>query len=329
VASGNSVADALAGSYLAAKLKAPILITSANNQEIIQMYVFKSLKSGGTLYILGGEKAVQPSFVAGLESFLNIKRLEGSNRYETNLAILKEEKAAVAPGSEILVCTGTDFADSLSASATGKPILLVRNTLTDSQKEYLHSLGTNSKFTIIGGVSAVSEGIAEELKAYGTVSRLGGNNRYETATWVANAYFNKPKTAVVAYGHNFPDGLCGGPLAYFTGAPLLLAHDSRVHPADAFTDAFGITQGYVLGGEAVLSDESVLNIFDTKAELFVENETVVSEDSLTGDLGGSLGDSLGDIDPDQLEGILGDLLGGLLGSGSEETKPAPEATPAQ
>ena len=39
---------------------------------------------------------------------------------------------------DLLACTGEGFADSLSASAVGKPILLVDNRgLTTAQKTYL------------------------------------------------------------------------------------------------------------------------------------------------------------------------------------------------
>ena len=315
IASGSSYTDALAGSYLAAVKNAPILITNSKNQEIIQMYAFANLKTGGTMYILGGESAVQPSFESGMSGFTMMKRLAGDNRYDTNLEILKE--AALTPGSEILVCTGRGFADSLSASAVGKPILLVRDSLNENQKAYLATLGTANKFIIIGGESAVGDGIAEELKAYGTVDRVKGNDRYETSVAVADYFFKdrKPESAVLAYGRKFPDGLCGGPLAYFSGAPLLLTQSGKEAAADAYTDKYDIQKGYVLGGTTVVSDDTAFTVFDLETEkekaLLVEKKTAVTEESLMGGLGGNLGDNLGDLDQDDLEDLLGNL-GGLL-----------------
>ena len=65
-------------------------------------------------------------------SDLNVKRLAGANRFDTNTEILKE--VGVPSGETVLVCTGADFADCLSGSAVGKPIMLVYKKLTDAQK---------------------------------------------------------------------------------------------------------------------------------------------------------------------------------------------------
>ena len=50
---------------------------------------------------------------------------------------------------EVLIATGKNYADSLSASATGLPMLLVDKNLTDSQKAFLQN--TSRKFVILGG----------------------------------------------------------------------------------------------------------------------------------------------------------------------------------
>ena len=146
IASGNNFADALAGSYLATVKGAPILLSygyggayavlDENNIE----YVRNNLAENGTVYILGGKSAVPGLYDVELAD-LNVKRLGGANRFETNLLILEE--AGVPAGSQILVCTSSNFADSLSASATGKPILLVwneRGELYGRQAEFLESL---------------------------------------------------------------------------------------------------------------------------------------------------------------------------------------------
>ena len=71
VASGLNFADALSGSYLAAAKKAPILLAykdKQNNQTA--SYIQANLKSGGTVYILGGHSAV-PASMDGLLSNFN------------------------------------------------------------------------------------------------------------------------------------------------------------------------------------------------------------------------------------------------------------------
>ena len=277
IANGDNFADALAGSYLAAKKSAPILLYRESAVEMNLEYIRENLASNGTVYLLGGNAAVPETVAEGLEAAgLKVKRLSGKTRYDTNLAILEE--AGLSAGQEILVCTGINFADSLSASATGLPILLVNNTtgeLTESQISFLESMN-GSTLTIIGGTGAVSVELANELSDYATTNRIKGANRYATSVAVAEAYFDAPTAAVLAYARNFPDGLCGGALAYAMGAPLILT-DDLVGSDDVpyktaavdYATANCIEQGAVLGGTGLISDATVAEIFSMTAEMSI------------------------------------------------------------
>ena len=118
-------------------------------------------------------------------------RLGGANRYLTNIQILDAGLKADTAADEILVCTGNGFADSLSAAAAGKHILLVADKLTPDQKEFLDKLEGDFTFTAIGGTGAVSEAVMTELEAYGTTDRVGGKNRFETSVEVAKKYWRQ------------------------------------------------------------------------------------------------------------------------------------------
>lgn len=257
IASGKNFADALAGSYLAGKANAPILITNGNNANELKNFVIKNLKTGGTVYLLGGETAVSKTIENCLYGFGNIKRLAGANRYETNLKILKE---AGVKNEDILICTGKSFADSLSASAAKRPILLVGKSLTKDQKAFLNTLNGN-KLYIIGGTGAVSEQIANELNVYGQPERISGAGRYETSVLFAEKFFSQPKQVVLTYGKNFPDGLCGSSLALSLDAPLILTETGKETHAASYVISNGIRSGVVLGGESLISDNSVQLIF--------------------------------------------------------------------
>lgn len=254
VASGTNFADALAGSYLANVKQAPILL-AGGNAENLKDYIRENLNPGGVVYLLGGTSSVPETYETRLAEY-EVIRLSGENRYETNLKILEEAGAA---GQEILVCSGTGFADSLSASAVKKPILLVGKTLTADQKEFLESIG--GQFTIIGGVNSVSAAVEEALSSFGTVERIGGDSRYETSVLVAERYFDAPAAAVVAGALNFPDGLCGGPLAGALNAPLILTAANNEAKAAAYVAEYGITRGIILGGSTMVSDKSIDIIF--------------------------------------------------------------------
>ena len=262
VAYGQNFPDALTGSYLAAVKNAPILLTEASADASVLEYIQANLFPGGKVYILGGTAAVSENFenIAKAMGF-DVERLKGKNRYITNLEILKE--AGVNSTDEVLIATGTNYADSLSASATGLPMLLVGTSLTEDQKAFLAT--TSGKFVIIGGTGAVSEEIEAQLNEIGSAVRVKGKNRYGTSVAIAQRYFTNPEAAVLAYAQGFPDGLCGGPLAVSMGAPLILTSNESHGDADAYVE--NILIGAVTGGTGRISDDTVREIFDLAAEV--------------------------------------------------------------
>ncbi len=257
LASGKDFADALGGSYLACVKNAPVLITDDKHAEKVNTDIRNLVNQGGVIFVLGGTAAVSEEAVASLREDYSVIRLAGRNRYLTNIQILKEADVA---NEEIIVATGTDFADSLSASAAGKPILLVGKSLNADQKEYLSSINTE-KFYIVGGTGAVSEDIEDELKRYGEVTRLSGKTRYETSILIAETFMPNADTAVLAYSHNFPDGLCGGPIAYKLGAPIILTQTGKERQAADYTVQHHINTGIILGGSSLIDDDTAEEIF--------------------------------------------------------------------
>ncbi|MBQ8833656.1 MAG: leucine-rich repeat protein [Oscillospiraceae bacterium] len=257
VASGTNFADALSGSYLAAVKNAPILLSfNAKYNQIVKDYIRENLAEGGTVYILGGPSAVPATMETGMEGFV-VKRLAGEDRFGTNLAILAEAGVGDKP---VLVCTGVSFADSLSASASKLPILLVYKNLTDGQRGFLDSLNGNQLY-IIGGESAVDMTMQEQIETFGPTGRIGGGNRFETSVLIAEMFFDSPKAAVLAYAWNYPDGLCGGALAATMDAPLILTMTKFESAAADYIHGENITTGTVLGGTGLISEKSVQTIF--------------------------------------------------------------------
>ena len=275
VATGKNFADALAGSYLAVEKNAPILLTNGKADNIAELhaYIAANVVEGGKVYILGGEGAV-PTEADAIDGY-EVVRLFGDSRYDTNLAILTE--AGVA-GDSIIVATGKTFADSLSASAAKLPILLVKPNaaLNDAQKEILAGM---KNIYIVGGEGAVSEAYAEELAAFGEVTRVYGQSRYDTSVEIAKTFFEDVDAAVVASGKNFPDGLCGGPLAAAMNAPLVLTINGKTTAAADYVAEKEIKSGYVLGGDGALFEETVVEIFGVVAKTFAtESEFKLAAD---------------------------------------------------
>jgi putative cell wall-binding protein len=274
VATGANYADALSGAYLGYVKGAPILLVQNSKSDVIadvNAYIKDNIAPGGTVYLLGGEAVVTEDVTKGLD--VTTKRLSGATRYETNIEILKEAKV---DKESILVCDGSNYADSLSASAAKLPILLVKGGLNDTQRDYLNTLPGNDYY-LVGGTGVLPVALENELKSdFGAVERLGGADRYETSTKVAEKFFEKPEKAVVAYAMNYPDGLCGGTLAAYMNAPLLLVRDDKVAITEKYSKAAGIKSGVVLGGSTLVSDKSVRTIFEMEEadEIYVVNKMV-------------------------------------------------------
>ncbi|MBQ1508366.1 MAG: cell wall-binding repeat-containing protein [Erysipelotrichaceae bacterium] len=260
LATGENFADALAGGYLAAKKGAPIVLTKPKVAQQIVNWINVRLRSGGMIYVLGGTGAVPEECLAGLDPSFKIERLTGKNRYETNLKILN---AAGVTNEDILICTGENYADSLSASSTGRPMLLVntkKNVLNEDQKAFLTAHSSNN-FYIIGGTGAVSEDIEVQVAQIKAPKRLSGKGRYQTSVAIAEEFFDHPEYAVLAFAQNYPDGLSGGPLAYVLNAPILLTKGGSEGAARDYCSAQGVLNGFICGGTGVISDETAHIIF--------------------------------------------------------------------
>lgn len=268
VAYGGNYPDALAGGYLAKVKNAPVITVDKTHEASVKRYIEDNLKEGGKVYILGGTGVVSAAFENSLKEseamVIDVERLSGVNRYETNLRILE---ASGVDKEALLVCSGNGYADSLSASAVGLPILLVGTGLTAEQKAFLGNISSDH-FYVIGGTGAVSASAENAVKAVATSTgstrtsqRLAGATRYQTSTLVAQTFFeDEIDNVVLAYAKNFPDGLSGGPLAIAIGAPLILTDTASTAAAKAYVGSTWIDRVVTLGGTALISDAAVNNI---------------------------------------------------------------------
>ncbi|MBQ1508877.1 MAG: cell wall-binding repeat-containing protein, partial [Erysipelotrichaceae bacterium] len=246
---GSGYADALSGAYFAYSIQAPVLLIDQKNAAKIVSYINGNTTGNAPVYVLGGEIAVSSSWLTGLGGH-EVIRLSGSSRYETNLAILKRLSV---PGDVLLIASGSNYPDALSASAVDAPVLLVGKNLTAAQRNYLKA-SSYKKIYLLGGTGAVSEDIENALSAYAPVTRLSGRTRYETSRFIAETFYPMPEGAVLVYGQNFPDGLSAGVLARAKGYPILLASNKSPDDARIYAVFRKIRKGTVIGGTSLISD---------------------------------------------------------------------------
>ena len=260
VANGDNYADALSGAYLAKVKNAPLILVNENNMEEAKKFIYdhlnkrvKKWQAKSQVYLLGGERVVPEAMREELEEYFDIKRIAGSDRFETNLKILKE--ADVRSG-DLLVCSGVGYADSLAASASGKPIMLVDDKLSDEQKKLIKSLDSGN-IKIIGGYKSVNSNIENACKSLTPTIRIYGEDRYTTSLAIAKHFFKNSKSAVFAYGDNFPDGLCGGVLAEKMNAPLLLINENNYDFAKQYVKENTMNKFVVLGGNRMIPNRTI------------------------------------------------------------------------
>lgn len=224
LAVGTSFPEAVAAGPIAALRSAPLLLTRTESLPADTRTEIQRL--GATqVIILGGTGAISSSVENDLAATYDVIRIAGTDRYSTVAAIsasyFKPDDVSVA-----YVATGDLFPDALAAGpaavANDGPILLTDpRTLPAATAAELQRLAP-AKIVILGGPAAVSSGVEQELRKFtsGSVSRLAGSNRFDTAAVISTTLPNNPQTIYLATGDNFPDALAGVPLAGTD--PLLL-----------------------------------------------------------------------------------------------------------
>ena len=186
-------------------------------------------------------------------------RQQGVDRYGTAAAV---SSVAFSPGVPVaFVANGEAFPDALAggpaAAALGGPVLLVRRPgLPNATVGELDRLNPE-RIVVLGGTSAVSQGVADALAPYATtgVFRVEGADRYATAAKVSETFFLTASRVFIATGQAFADALTGGAgIAGTTGGPLLLTLRDSLPPATvAELQRLQPADIVVLGGESAVS----------------------------------------------------------------------------
>jgi putative cell wall-binding protein len=167
-------------------------------------------------------------------------RISGADRYAT--AARLSAMAFPNGAGEVVLASGTDFADALAASPVASkrkaPLLLThRDSLPQATVDELRRLKPQ-KVLIAGGPAAVSPAVEFVVGLGSPVTRVAGANRFETASRLAEGTFGAGiPVAFLASGVNFPDALAAGAAAGRLGGPVLLVEPTRLPSAVAATIA--------------------------------------------------------------------------------------------
>jgi putative cell wall-binding protein len=233
------------------------------------------------IYVLGGTDIPDSTLTAlsKLASKPEVKRIGGSDRYQTALKIAAEALALKANSNQLYIATGANFPDALTASAFAAsqkvPILLNGNAeQTKKLEPDVASYVKNHKpetVYLFGGEAALHKNLEAELLSLGAgkVVRLGGGDRDETAkTAITSLIVNyrlTPRLFAIASNSNYPDALVGGASVGIRGGILLPTSTnslSAVAENSLKTYAPGKPSVEVFGGTAAVSNKVVSRVLD-------------------------------------------------------------------
>lgn len=266
IATGVTFADSLAASAAASASDGPVLLAQGNSlapavaQELTRL-------NPDNIVVLGGASSVSGGLMSSLGAFTDgsVTRTAGADRYATSLAA---SSVFTQTGGTVILTTGSTFADSLAAgSLFGSfpgPVLLTKEGqgLPAGVAAELKRLAPARVF-IVGGTGSVSAQVEADVTAAGySVTRLAGDDRYETSASVAEwvrSHAGYSAEAIVASGTVFADGLSAGVLAGVRNAPVMLTNgycwDAE---SSAVLNRIAPTKLTVIGGAGSISSAAEL-----------------------------------------------------------------------
>jgi putative cell wall-binding protein len=215
----------------------------------------------------------------------------------------------------IAVPEGKQLLSAVLVSPDGMPGDVVTTTIrSDFSVTPIVGVGAvSADVATYSGTSEVSGGVSVNAQVRAqvgtTVRRLGGNNRYDVSSLLADTSFGSATTVIIASGEKFPDALTAAGLAGALKAPLLLVQSNRV-PAQIGSriTGLGATKAIVCGGPCSVLPSVVTDLqkrgltverINGKDRYEVATNVAKRIESITGG-GGRVYIARGDIYPDAL-----------------------------
>lgn len=219
IATGQDWPDALCASALSGAVVGPVLLTAP---DALPEDVAAEIERLGAryVYIVGGSGAVSGAVEDELYDLVDgyVFRLAGADRYATSRAVAARviDILGSTYSGTALVTTGGNYPDALAgaplAAGLDWPVLL-------ATPDSVYVPADTTSAMILGGTGAVTPAVQTYLEGKlgaGAVERVGGTDRYETASLIAQAGVDAGLTwngVGIASGEDFPDALAGGPVA--------------------------------------------------------------------------------------------------------------------
>ena len=253
IVNGNSLVDGLSASPLAAKLKAPMLLSKTDEVPKATLDYLKKLSENTTISnlknitinLVGGKGVLSDNVERQLKDLgYTVKRYGGENREATSMKVAnaignKDNAFVVGANGEADAMSIASVASSTKMSQTNNAIapIIVSNFkgLSSNTLDFLDNAKT---VTVLGGEAVVSneefDAIKEAVPTTAKVNRIAGANRQETNAKVISTYyagnFGDGSDVLVAKDGQrnkmeLVDALTVSNLAALKNAPIVLATD--------------------------------------------------------------------------------------------------------
>lgn len=255
VATGEGFPDALAAAARAGSLGGPVLLVRPTSAPPVTATELARLNPANVV-VVGGTGSVSEAVVTQLRAVVptaTFTRRAGADRYATAALVAADYPAA----DVVYVATGENFPDALAGAAKAgsldAPMVLVRSGSVPAPTAAQLARLSPARIVILGGPGTISQAVADALATYGTVERVSGANRYETAALLSQDRATAPDI-FLATGQDWPDALAGAARAGATDSPLLLTQQSVIPtPTWAELDRLNPSRIFVLGGPGSIS----------------------------------------------------------------------------
>lgn len=264
VATGSAFPDALASGPASGNEGGPVFLVTRDGVPASVKAELCRVRPGHVV-VMGGTGAISDATYNDAASCAvggSAHREPGNNRYDTAARVSANTFRNGAPVAYI--ATGENFADALAGGAAGArnrgPLLLVQRDAVPGETGGELARLKPGRIVVLGGPGAVSDNVFNELKQYsGNVTRIAGQDRFDTSARVARAEFGSLIGGLVlATGQSFPDAVAAGAGGY----PILLVPSGGPAPStvkDALT-ALNPLGVLVMGGPNAVSDDTLRSL---------------------------------------------------------------------
>ena len=209
------------------------------------------------IILVGGYNSLSKDIEKELSKY-NVRRISGSDRYETSLELSKRYDNS----DVVIIANGEKFADEITsmvlASELKAPILLTKksevsvNLLNEIKRLKAKDI------IIIGGEGAISNDVKERFKNY-NINRIAGKDRYETAISIGEEIrkiSGNISKVILVDGTDFPDAVVMSSLALKEKVPILLTSPNSLNRnTENIIKKWKIENIIIGGGESSISEK--------------------------------------------------------------------------